>query len=386
VTHRPAAGSGGAVARWRSLLPYLERAGWEVDVVSADEVVPEFEAHAASPRRGREAVRRVVAPVLRIGGVRPAALTPATLWARQGARAVRASLANRPADVVLATAPPIAGPLAARLGIVGDIPLVVELRDLWAASPAYDAGGRLLPAVERWLLRRAAAIVVVTPEAAADIARRHPTLASRVVTIPNGFEPELLELRHASATPGRPIDLLHSGTLIASRPLTPLLRALGRQPHGAFRLVLQGYLAPESLRELDGLPPGVAVEVLPPASWRDAVARMAAADACVILQSRAAGDATAVAAKAYEYLALGRPILCLTHGGATAALLERLGAGSLVANLDDDRAIDAALTRLASGDVPAPVPPERLAPYRRDELARKLAEVLTAVAQRSFVA
>jgi glycosyltransferase involved in cell wall biosynthesis len=299
---------------------------------------------------------------------------------------VSARLRDADYDVVLATAPPIAAALAARLAKRRGVPLVVELRDLWAGNPAYDASGRLLTAVESRLLQPAAAVIAVTPEAALDLARRHPELAGRVVTLPNGFEPELLERRLPDRPLGAPIEILHSGTLLASRPLGPLLSALARQPPGSFRLVLHGYLSPESAEEIARAPAGVEVEVAPPSTWEDAVERIASADVCLVTQSRDAGDATAVAGKVYEYLALGRPVLCLSHGGATSSLLRRLGAGGLAVDLDDDRGIDAALARLRTNDLPPAVAPAELLPYSRAEQASQLAELLTSVAQRSFVA
>src|SRR5437764_1412230 len=95
--------------------------------------------------------------------------------------------------------------------------------------------------------------------------------------------------------------ILHSGTLTKGRPLAPLLRVL-RPP---LRLVLHGYVVPEILTEVERS--GVEVELVPPSSWEDAVRRIAEADVALVTQARGAGDATAVAAKLYEYLAPGKP-------------------------------------------------------------------------------
>jgi hypothetical protein len=73
-------------------------------------------------------------------------------------------------------------------------------------------------------------------------------------------------------------------------------------------------------------------------------------------------------------------VLSLTHGGATEALLCRLDADQLAARLDDQASIEAALDRIASGDLPSPVPPEKLAPYERPRLAQRLAELLDSLA------
>ena len=179
--------------------------------------------------------------------------------------------------------------------------------------------------------------IAVTPEAAEDLRRRHP--GARIEEIPNGFEPELLTMRRE---PSGGTTILHSGTLTKDRPLAPLLAVL-KPP---LRLVLHGYVAPEIQKEIADS--GAEVELVPPSGWEDAVRRIAEADVALVTQARTAGDETAVAAKVYEYLALGKPVLCITHGGATEALLRRLEADQLCARLDDRQSIEAALDRIRS--------------------------------------
>ncbi len=190
----------------------------------------------------------------------------------------------------------------------GEVPLVVELRDLWAGNAAFDRGGPILRRAESGVVKHASAVVAVTPEAAEDLRRRHPD--ARVEEIPNGFEPELLEMRRK---PSGGTTILHSGTLTKDRPLAPLLAVL-KPP---LRLVLHGYVAPEIQKEIADS--GAEVELVPPSGWEDAVRRIAEADVALVTQARTAGDETAVAAKVYEYLALGKPVLCISHGGATEA-------------------------------------------------------------------
>lgn len=314
------------------------------------------------------ALGRFADPGFRLLGLRPEALPLSTTWIPRGTAQARRRLNEGRFDAVLATGPPFAALIAARRA-VGDVPLVVELRDLWAGNPAYDRGGPILRRLESWVVSEAAAVIGVTPEAAADLRRRHP--GARVEEIPNGFEPELLDLRRPSS--GATTTILHSGTLTVDRPLEPLLRVLPP----ALRLVLHGYVAPEIQREIEASP--AQVEIVPPSGWKDAIQRIAAADIALVTQARGAGDATAVAAKVYEYLALGKPVLSITHGGATEALLRRLGADGLCARLDDETTIRAALDRIEAGDLPPPVPPEKLEPYERPGLAQGLVELLDTV-------
>ena len=389
VTHRPLDQPGGPAARWRSLVRYLPEAGWEVDVLSAPTRAGAVEFATSETDRRRAAARarvmgavgRISSPAFALAGIRPEAVPLSTAWLPRATRRIRERVAAERPDVVLATGPPMAALLAARLAHRdGSPPLVVELRDLWAGNPAFDRRGGLLGRLESWVFGAAEAVVATTPEGAADIAGRHPHLAGRVHEIPNGFEPELLNRRAPQPDPGTPITLLHSGTLSAERPLRPLLSVLAREPHRSrFRLVLHGFLVPEIRGQVTEFEDRVDVEVLPPSSWADAVERIADADATLVSQARGAGDATAVAAKVYEYLALGKPVLAVTDGGATEALLQRVGAYGLTARLSDERSIERALERLAAGDIPDPVPVERLEPYDRRRIAHRTAALLDEV-------
>jgi glycosyltransferase involved in cell wall biosynthesis len=395
VTHRSIEQEGGPAARWRAFARYLPEHGWEVGVLSAAERPGASEFDAGSTRavavRAAAMARlgRLSAPVFGLAGVRPDALPLSVLWVPRGAHLLAGRIEHTRPDVVLASGPPIAGPLAARLGMRGRVPLIVELRDLWAGSPAFDAGGRVLPRVEDWLLAQARRVVVCTPEAVADVRSRHPDLGERVLEIPNGFDPDVRsfapnragEQPVPSSRPG-PLTVLHSGTLTPARPITPLVTALA-DPRlaGAFRLVLHGYLSPASRAEVERARQQgrVQIEVLAPSPWAQAVSRIADADACLITQARDAGDETAVASKIYEYLALGKPVLCLTDGGASEALLRRLGADQLCARLDAPEQIAAALLRLRE-HAPAALDPQLLAPYDRRVLAGRMAALLDEVA------
>jgi glycosyltransferase involved in cell wall biosynthesis len=371
VSHRSIDEAGGPAARWRSFARHLPKYGWDVDVLSAPsrasagEFSEDERERSRTRRRARimSRVGTVASPVFALAGVRPEAFPLSTAWIPRATAQVQRRVESGAYGAVLATAPPFAALIASRRA-AGTVPLVVELRDLWAGNPAFDRHGPLLGRLERWVVGGSAAIVAVTPEAGEDLRRRHPE--ARIEEVPNGFEPALIAMRMATTR----TTILHSGTLTKDRPLAPLLRAL-KPP---LRLVLHGYVAPEIQREIAEA--DAPVEVVPPSSWEDAVRRIADADVTLATQGRGAGDETAVAAKVYEYLALGKPVLCLSHGGATEALLKRLRADQLCARLDDQASIEAALARIAARDLPAPLAPEKLAPYERPRLAQRLAELL----------
>lgn len=376
ITHRSPSQPGGPTARWRSLVARLPDYGWQVEILSAPERESAVELSAAGSRAAERrasvmgAVGRAADPAFNLVGLRPDVVPLSMSWIPRGVSQARRRLASGRYDLVFATGPPmvalIVGHVATRRS---GLPLILEFRDLWAGSPAFDRGGPLLPAVEQALLRSASRTVVMTPEAARDMQVRHPRLTPRIVEIPNGFEPKLLHQRPSrnETVSGRRITILHSGTLSPARPLTPLLDAMDADPR--FELVLHGYVHPEIAATVEDRHD---VTILPSSGWEDAVARMIDADACLVTQAADAGDATAVASKVYEYLALGRPVLCLTDGGATEMLLRRLGAEALAARLDDPTGIARALRHLAESP-PQPVEAQLLLRYSRAEIARAIA-------------
>jgi hypothetical protein len=162
------------------------------------------------------------------------------------------------------------------------------------------------------------------------------------------------------------------------------LDVLAREPYRSrVRLVLQGFLSGAIRAELAAMNGACEVTVKPPVPWTEAVREIADATATLVVQGRAAGDATAVAAKAFEYLALGKPVICLSDGGATEALLGRLGSDQYCGRLEEPGSIAAVLSRLLDDPIPSPLPAEALAPYDRRRLAAKLASSLDELAARS---
>ena len=127
----------------------------------------------------------IVRPVFRRAGVQPEAFAPNLAWSITGRAAIGRALARESPDVVWATSPPqsailAAVPMARRAGV----PVVAELRDLWAGNPFFDAGGTLLPAIEAPVLRQANAVVTVTPTCRDTLLRLHPEVGHRSACCP----------------------------------------------------------------------------------------------------------------------------------------------------------------------------------------------------------
>jgi glycosyltransferase involved in cell wall biosynthesis len=395
VSNRPIDYGGGGSVRWRHLIQALPGLGWEVTAVTA-RPNPTGDEASTDPRRARLAELRArvmntagdaVRPLFRRAGLQPEAFAPNIVWALTGRPAIQRAIDRESPHVVWATAPPQSAILAAvPVARRARVPVVAELRDLWAGNPYFDAGGKLLSRLEASCLRQADAVVTVTPTCRETLLRLHPELDSRVELLPNGFDPSLLalrETRHVKGTTER-ATLIHAGALYGDRSAAPLVRALARpELRTRLQLELLGTIDSATRQAILEAPPELEVRLQPPVSWREAVERVRAADVSVVINSQGTGGSMALPSKLYEALALGLPVLALTPAGSdTERLLYALAQEAGVAVPDDESAIAMAAGRLLDGP-PPPVAPEELSEYDRDAVAARIAALLDTVARRA---
>ena len=389
VSQRPLDLGGGGSARWRHLRGALHQHGWRVVECSprvgltADESSIDPKAAWLAARRAKVmgVAGRILDPFTRLLGVKPEALALNNFWALSGRRLVRSAIRRERPDVVVATAPPPSA-LLATAATAGKVPLVAELRDLWAGNPYYDRGGSILPGLQRRALSRSAAVVTVTEGCRDGLLAVDPEVEQRLHVLPNGFDPALLTKRSPPGAHEGPRTLIHAGALYGDRTAESLLTAMAAPGlRGRVRLELLGVIDPRTRRLLTRT--GIEVRVEPTVSVEQAIERVLAADIAVVINAPGTGGDMALPSKLFEALALGRPVLALTGAASdTARLLERVGHQAGLAPPDDPVAIAAALERLLTNP-PAPVDPEALDEYNRDRIAARYAALLEEVATRS---
>lgn len=275
---------------------------------------------------------------------------------------------SRP-GVLLASSPPFLCHLAGYiLAHLRRVELVLDVRDLW---PDYlvgmgilqsDLAQRTLYAMERWLLKRASEVVVVTESFRRKLIAKG-VRSERVHVIPNGVDLDFYRPA-AEFVPSELLDPFRDkhvvgyvGTMGAGQGLSSVLQAAARlQASGRsdIHFVLVGDGAKK--RQLTKSRERLMLEnvtILPPIEKSETRRFYAGCHVCLVPLAPLPVFLDVLPSKLFELLASGRPILACA-AGETAALIRRSG-GGVVAPPDDAGAIASALEALVAAE------PDRLA-------------------------
>jgi glycosyltransferase involved in cell wall biosynthesis len=251
---------------------------------------------------------------------------------------------DAPIDVVYSSSSPVSCHLAAALiAKRAGLPWVADFRDPWIGN-AFAAPPRALHAylqkrIERRIVHLADRVVFPTSGVADAYAARYPGAAHRFVVIPNGYDRSDFPAQATSpdaAQDGR-FHLAYGGSLYGERELELFLDGIEllveRRPEVRDRLAVDfiGWLSlhnqavAASYATPTRLGPMLSFAGFLP--HRDAVARLAAADALLQVIGEGPNKGQIQGGKLMEYIGLDRPILAVVPEGDARALLRELDWG-----------------------------------------------------------
>jgi hypothetical protein len=251
-------------------------------------------------------------------------------WIRPATRLGFGLFANRSFDVVWSTSPPESAHFVARGLASREVPWVADFRDQWSEYllARWDPVSRwVIDRITRHVLAPASAITANTLGVAHSIERAS---GRSVECIANGFDPiEVVDTPVAT----RVLGYFGRVDPLMQRPdrLWPALRHLRERgtpwrvefyaaPGGGGGAMIR---VPSDLADL--------VQVMRPLPHPEALARMQAMTALLVLGWETRGGETSVAAKLYEYVGSGRPVVvCAPRDYEARTLVEskRLGLGA----------------------------------------------------------
>ncbi len=284
-------------------------------------------------------------------------------------------------DVVFVSSPPLFLGLSAWfIALLRGVPFVLDVRDYWphAAIALGQLRGRRIIALaerlERFLNRRAARIIAVTP-GMRRLMRERGIPEHRIVYIPNGADTDVFGRDGANGKDHEPsgagerddgtpveaggaghassceedgrITVLYSGTHGLVHGMDAILDAASRlKDDDRFRFLFVGDGADKTrlvktAREL-GLPNVVFRPSEPPETL---AVTMRAADVCVATMNASEFSEGTIPVKVFDYMACSRPVVAAL-GGDGRRVVEESCAG-LVVDPEDGEGLAGALRRLA---------------------------------------
>jgi hypothetical protein len=276
------------------------------------------------------------------------------LWVPGAIEAGRRVLDETPHDAVFATHGPgsnlIVGHWLARSR---RLPLIVDFRDLWStttvsnfASSLHRVAARKL---ERAIVGDASRLVAVAPAMTDELVTSNGLDVRRGVTITNGFDPDDATRVHDARTRDAPFRLMYTGSVNMHYDFTSLWRALqamadrGVIRPETFRVEFVGNLALSDVRAF-----GIEAffDTKPFVAHSAVFDELARADALLVLETPGYYARYSYAAKVFDYLLTGKPVLALVEqGGNTARLLTAAGVGYF-GHPDKQHEIESAIERL----------------------------------------
>lgn len=385
--HFPPSAASGSF-RLLGFAQHLPKFGWQTAVVSP----PALRWEPTDQSLLDKVPRETVVDYVPYPGRLPKAvrwLAPWAVWLPWGLRAALRAVRRERPDAVLTSGPShwvhVLGLFLKRWH---KLPWIADFRDPWITAlgqgGGFDVRAPWQRLWERTVMHRADIILANAPNACRTYQAAYPAAADRMVTLTNGYDPDLFDGLAASKTPGGPLQIVHAGQLYAGRDPRPFLDALvalrGDATLPPFRARFLGRNESEGFDFADEVRSrGVCdlVELPGHVSYRQSLEVLCRADILLLLDSP--GRRIGVPAKLYEYMGTGRPLLALAEeDGDVALVLKQSGLPHRIAPPGDVAKIQQGLVELmretASGHATAA--PEKLHRFTREANAGRLATML----------
>lgn len=287
----------------------------------------------------------------------------------------------RRADVVYVSCSPfssaISGVILKRLT---GRPLVLDFRDAWSLNPYNRPAGVHRAAIvrlERMVIGACDHLIVNTPGALRLYRERYREFASRMSVIPNGYD--TLNVASPEDRPSGVFRIMHVGSFYRSRGPERLLEALRAIGQDDIEFVQVGPSAPVLVQAARDL----RIRVINQVPHSEALRLMRTASLLYLKQGVEPGvtDYIAIAAKTYEYLATGLPILAEAPPGDNVDVVREHAARSYIVTDGDASSMERAVqTAYADRDLVEPGITEGFVrTFERMELTRQLAAILNQV-------
>ncbi len=154
---------------------------------------------------------------------------------------------------------------------------------------------------------------------------------NRISVITNGYDPEDFTPEQSERRPAD-FTITYTGSMSGNYEpgvfFSSIKAMINEKPHQAINLRLIGVFSSSIIEMINVYGLQSHVEIIPPVSHVEAIEKMKSSDALLLVIPRYRDDQLILTGKLFEYLAAGKPIICIgpKHGDA-ASVIEECQAG-----------------------------------------------------------
>ena len=273
----------------------------------------------------------------------------------------------RECDLIYASCTPFSSSVSAAIvkRLTGR-PLVVDFRDVWSPYHSRRLRRAIISRLQRFVLNTCDVLILNTDGAARLYAAIYPEHRGKIVTIPNGYD-VLTPVEQVAS--GGDFQVMHVGLFFGARNPDELLECLAEIKRDDIVFVQVG----GSFDSYERFKDRVRIRVLPPVSREDALKLMR--EASLLYLKQGVSERIAVAAKTYEYLATGLPILAEVSPGDNAEIVHKYASAGYVVTSNRRADLRHAVERAyeARMRTSAAIHPQFVEKFSRRTLTRELA-------------
>jgi glycosyltransferase involved in cell wall biosynthesis len=414
VTYYWPPGSGAGVQRWLKFSKYLTKQGWEPLILTID---PDFAVYSAIDNslnneipanltvyktRARNYFRLYKKDKSKIPSAGFAVdeekgfishITrflrgnffipdPRRGWNRFAFKKACEIIETQKTDRVITTSPPHSTQL---IGLklkkkYPGIKWIADLRDPWTDIYYYEKfyptflSKRIDSSYEIKVLKSADKIITVGNSLKELFSSKVPGIEEKIEVISNGHDEE--DFSRLTASKPDIFTISYVGTLSGSYPIIGFLKALKPfiEKGISFRLRFTGVVSPEQKELISSATGPSNIEFIPFSAHSTAVRNMVDASALLLIIPDHQSSRSIITGKLFEYLASGKPVICLGPvNGDAAGIIQETGHGKTF-DYDDSEGISEYLIFLSSSpEITEKVPPEI---YSRENLAKRVIALL----------
>ena len=292
-------------------------------------------------------------------------------------------------QIIFITSPPHSVSLiGCVIAKITGIPFVWDIRDDWVGNkyfaPSHWYRSKIESFMEAWTVSQAEMLIAVTEESKKFLVQKYPRDIDKIHFIPNGFDPEILEVNLLRSSQNKEIcRFIYSGSLTWRRDLSVFFDVIAELNQNG-ELVNQisidfvGSVHEKHIEYIEHLGIQNIVSTHGHLSHQESIRKLVDADVCILVSTPEEGSRTVIPSKIYEYLAFNKFIFTLAEANSAVAGLMKNQQFGMVMSPSDYQSIreglESVIVAYRAGSLVVNIQDEYIDQYNRINLTEALAE------------